>query len=63
VYPEDPLPKMVCIACCSKLEHTSEFFEKSLKAQTVLQMTAGIQKGASANDVGVRNVVTKRVFL
>lgn len=49
VYPEDPLPKMVCIACCSKLNQTSEFFETSLKAQAVLQMTAGIQKGASAD--------------
>jgi hypothetical protein len=29
----------------------------------VLQMTAGIQKGASADDVGVRNVVTKHAFL
>jgi hypothetical protein len=53
---------MVCIACCSKLNQTSEFFETSLRAQTVLQMTAGIQKGATADGVGVRNVVTNITF-
>jgi hypothetical protein len=49
---------MVCIPCCSKLKQTSDFFETSLKAQTVLQITARIQNGATAEDVGVRNEQT-----
>jgi hypothetical protein len=45
---------MVCIPCCSKLKQISDFFERSLKAQAVLQKTARIQNGATADDVGVR---------
>jgi hypothetical protein len=57
VFPEDLLPKMVCIDCCLKLNQSCEFFETSSHAQTVLQMTVGAQKGAGVEGVGVRNVV------
>jgi hypothetical protein len=56
VYPEDLLPKMVCIDCCLKLNQSCEFFEASLQAQTILQMTVAAQRGATAEGVGVNKV-------
>lgn len=57
VYPEDVLPKMVCIDCCLKLNQSCEFIETSSQAQTLLQMTVGAQKGTTVEGVGVYNVV------
>lgn len=37
MYPEDPLPKMVCLDCCSKLEQSYRFLEVSHVAQMTLQ--------------------------
>jgi hypothetical protein len=48
---------MVCVDCCFKLNQSSEFFETSLHAQTILQMAVGTQKGATADNVGVHNIV------
>lgn len=36
MYPEDPLPKMVCLECCSKLEQSYRFLESAHIAQMTL---------------------------
>lgn len=38
LYPEDPLPKTVCIDCCAKLNQYFDFFETTSRAQLSLQM-------------------------
>nr|CAD7202931.1 unnamed protein product [Timema douglasi] len=38
LYPEDPLPKTVCIDCCAKLNQYFDFFESSSRAQLSLQL-------------------------
>jgi len=38
LYPEDPLPKTVCIDCCAKLNQYFDFFETSSRAQLSLQI-------------------------
>ncbi|XP_063231926.1 zinc finger protein 792-like [Bacillus rossius redtenbacheri] len=38
LYPEDPLPKLVCMDCCSKLNHYFDFFETTSRAQLSLQV-------------------------
>nr|CAD7434065.1 unnamed protein product [Timema monikensis] len=38
LYPEDPLPKAVCIDCCAKLNQYFDFFESSSRAQLSLQL-------------------------
>jgi hypothetical protein len=57
VYPDDLLPKMVCTDCCFKLNQSSEFFDRSSQAQTVLQMAVGAQRRTTTDGVGVYNVV------
>lgn len=36
--PKDPLPKTVCLDCCTKLNQCSEFFETTTQAQVTLHM-------------------------
>ncbi|XP_049855755.1 zinc finger protein 879-like isoform X1 [Schistocerca gregaria] len=38
LYPEDPLPKTVCLECCTKLNQYFDFFETSSRAQLSLQI-------------------------
>ncbi|GLG95461.1 Transcription factor grauzone [Gryllus bimaculatus] len=38
LYPEDPLPKTVCIDCCAKLNQYFDFFETTSRAQLSLQI-------------------------
>ncbi|KAJ9588194.1 hypothetical protein L9F63_018458 [Diploptera punctata] len=55
IFPEDQLPKTVCVDCCNKLHQTSEFLNSCSEAQKLLQAILNSRKEISANSVDFCN--------
>ncbi|KAK7865144.1 hypothetical protein R5R35_002206 [Gryllus longicercus] len=62
LYPEDPLPKTVCIDCCAKLNQYFDFFETTSRAQLSLQIMFDpkVSNKTVKKELGVNAVNSRR---